>query len=145
LTSALCVAGETPHIARRIEDYLKAAARTDLQAAVAAHAARLAVRPRSLTLRDPVSRWGSCSSSGALSFSWRLILAPTHVLDYLAAHEVAHLTHMNHSAKFWAVVHRLSADVDRAEAWLNAHGSQLHRYGKTPSPTVCDDDVLSDG
>ena len=143
--SMLCVAGEAPHVARRIEDHLKAAARTDLQAAVATHCAKLGLRPRSITLRDPVSRWGSCSSSGALSFSWRLILAPTHVLDYLAAHEVAHLAHMNHSAKFWAVVHRLSADVDPAEAWLNAHGSQLHRYGKARAPLRGqDEDVLSD-
>lgn len=145
LASMLCVAGEAPHVARRIEDHLKATARTDLQAAVATCCAALGLRPRSLTLRDPVSRWGSCSSSGALSFSWRLILAPTHVLDYLAAHEVAHLAHMNHSAKFWAVVHRLNADVDRAEAWLNAHGSELHRYGKARVPAGGqDEDVLND-
>jgi predicted metal-dependent hydrolase len=139
------VAGEAPHVARRVEDHLRAAARTDLHAAVAMHCAKLGLRPRSLTLRDPVSRWGSCSSSGALSFSWRLILAPTYVLDYLAAHEVAHLQHMNHSTKFWAVVHRLSTDVDLAEAWLNAHGSQLHRYGRVRgNPEVEHEDVLND-
>ncbi|HEY8579251.1 MAG TPA: SprT family zinc-dependent metalloprotease [Beijerinckiaceae bacterium] len=94
---ALCVAGERPHVARRVSDHLKHLARQDLQAAVAAHCAKLDLRPKSITLRDPVSRWGSCSSAGALSFSWRLILAPAFVLDYLAAHEAAHLVHMNHS------------------------------------------------
>ena len=80
-------------------------------------------------MRDTTSRWGSCSSSAALNFSWRLILAPPYVLDYLAAHEVAHIVHMNHSPLFWALTRRLFPDTDRAEAWLKAHGSGLHRFG----------------
>ena len=80
-------------------------------------------------LRDPVSRWGSCSSTGSLNFSWRLIMAPPFVLDYLAAHEVAHLVHLDHSPRFWALTRRLSREVDRAEAWLTRQGSQLHKYG----------------
>ena len=125
----LCVAGERPHVPRRVADFLKREALRDLEAAVARHARTIGVRPKRIAVRDTVSRWGSCSSTGRLSFSWRLILAPPYVLDYLAAHEAAHMAHMNHSPKFWALVGRASPDVDRAEAWLKAHGASLHRYG----------------
>ncbi len=125
----LCVAGEAPHVPRRVADYLKREARRDLEAAVARHAGALALKPRRIALRDTTSRWGSCSSTGALNFSWRLILAPTYVLDYLAAHEVAHVKHMNHSPLFWALTRRLFAETDKAEAWLKAHGAGLHRFG----------------
>ena len=125
----LCVAGERPHVARRVGDFLKREAVKDIEAAVVRHARTIGVRPSRISVRDTVSRWGSCSAGGRLSFSWRLILAPPYVLDYLAAHEVAHMVHMNHSPKFWAVVGRASPDVKRAEAWLKAHGSSLHRYG----------------
>jgi predicted metal-dependent hydrolase len=125
----LCVAGEKPHIARRVGDFLKREARKDLEAAVARHAYRLGVAPRKIALRDTSSRWGSCSSTGGLNFSWRLILAPPFVLDYLAAHEVAHIVHMNHSPMFWKLTHRLFPETERAEAWLRAHGASLHRFG----------------
>ncbi len=125
----LCAAGEAEHLARRVRDFLKREARRDLEAAVARHAAALGVRPKRLTMRDQTSRWGSCSTTGVLSFSWRLILAPSHVLDYLAAHEVAHLVEMNHSRRFWALVTRLCGSIDRAKAWLDAHSTELHRYG----------------
>jgi predicted metal-dependent hydrolase len=125
----LCVAGERPHVARRVTDFLKREAAKDIEAAVARHAKAIGVKPRRIAVRDTVSRWGSCSSAGRLSFSWRLILAPPFVLDYLAAHEVAHLVHMNHSPKFWALARLLCPDANRAEAWLKAHGSSLHRYG----------------
>jgi len=125
----LCVAGSTEYIARRIGDYLKREAKRDLAAAVAQHAERLGVTVRRIAVRDQASRWGSCSTTGVLSFSWRLILAPRHVLDYLAAHEVAHLTEMNHSPRFWRLVGRLCPDAARAKAWLDVHGTDLHRYG----------------
>ncbi len=82
-----------------------------------------------MAVRDQASRWGSCSTAGVLSFSWRLILAPSFVLNYLAAHEVAHLVEMNHSARFWRLVQRLCPDHERAKVWLDVHGSDLHRYG----------------
>jgi predicted metal-dependent hydrolase len=82
-----------------------------------------------VSVRDTSSRWGSCSSTGRLSYSWRLILAPPFVLDYLAAHEVAHLVEMNHSARFWRVVRSVCPDMERAKAWIDAHGADLHRYG----------------
>jgi predicted metal-dependent hydrolase len=124
----LCVSGDTPHVARRVQDFLMKEARRDLEQAVMRHSAKIGVQPRKLTLRDTISRWGSCSSTGSLNFSWRLIMAPGFVLDYLAAHEVAHLIHMDHSAPFWKVATRLSPDVDRAEAWLKANGASLLRF-----------------
>jgi predicted metal-dependent hydrolase len=125
----LCVAGHAAHVARRITDYLKREAKRDLEAAVARYADRLGVKVRRISIRDQVSRWGSCSTSGALSFSWRLVLAPRFVLDYLAAHEVAHLLEMNHSARFWRLLGRICPDMERAKAWLDVRGTDLHRYG----------------
>jgi predicted metal-dependent hydrolase len=126
---ALCVAGDAAHVARRVRDFLKREARRDLEAAVLHYTRELNLPNRSVGLRDTTSRWGSCSSQGSLNFSWRLILAPAYVLDYLAAHEVAHLVHMNHSVRFWKLTRKLCAETDRAEAWLKAHGKELHRYG----------------
>ena len=80
-------------------------------------------------VRDQSSRWGSCSNTGVLSFSWRLILAPPFVLDYLAAHEVCHLVELNHSLRFWRLVKRLYPNVEPAKAWLDVNGTDLHRYG----------------
>jgi predicted metal-dependent hydrolase len=125
----ICVAGEAPHVARRVRDFLKREAKSDLEAASRAAALRLGVAVKRVSIRDQSSRWGSCSTTGVLSYSWRLILAPPFVLDYLAAHEVAHLIEMNHSRKFWRLVERVCPDVSRAKTWLDAHGSDLHRYG----------------
>jgi predicted metal-dependent hydrolase len=125
----LCVAGGVDHIDRRLHDYLKREARKDLQKAAQAYAHEMGVRVKRLSIRDQSSRWGSCTSAGSLSFSWRLILAPPFVLDYLAAHEVAHLVEMNHSARFWRVVARACPSVERAKRWLDTYGNDLHRYG----------------
>jgi predicted metal-dependent hydrolase len=125
----LCVAGDAPHVGRRVADYLKREGKRDLEAASRRYAARLGVTVRRVSIRDQASRWGSCSTTGVLSFSWRLILAPDFVLDYLAAHEVAHLVEMNHSARFWRTVLGVCADTRRAKVWLDAHGVELHRYG----------------
>lgn len=125
----LCVIGEEPHIARRISDFLRREARRDLDAASKKYARELNVTPKRITVRDQATRWGSCSTKGALSYSWRLILSPPYVLDYLAAHEVAHLVEMNHSRRFWRLVKRLSPNYERAKLWLDVHGTDLHRYG----------------
>jgi hypothetical protein len=125
----LCVAGEAPHLPRRVHDYLKREAKRDLEAASRQAARMLGVEVRSISVRDQTSRWGSCSSTGVLSYSWRLILAPPFVLEYLAAHEVAHLVELNHSRRFWRLVERICPDLGRAKAWLDAHGTDLHRYG----------------
>ena len=126
---AIAVRGEESAIPGRVRRFLVAEAEADLREAVTRHCAGLGVSSRRLTLRDTRSRWGSCSANGSLSFSWRLILAPPHVLDYLAAHEVAHLKEMNHSHRFWRIVHGLCPRTEEAEAWLDRHGTGLHRYG----------------
>jgi predicted metal-dependent hydrolase len=125
----LCIAGGESHLARRLRDYLKREAKCDLEAASYAAADRLGVRVKRVSIRDQSSRWGSCSTTGVLSYSWRLILAPPFVLDYLAAHEVAHLVEMNHSRRFWRLVERICPHVTPAKTWLDVHGSNLHRYG----------------
>jgi hypothetical protein len=128
----LLVSGRTEHAPRRLRDWLVEQARFDLDASVARHAKSLGVKARSIRLRDQTSRWGSCTAGGLLSFSWRLILAPAHVLDYVAAHEVAHLVEMNHGPRFWKLVARSMPRLEEAKRWLRNHGADLHRYGAAP-------------
>ncbi|MEL6060867.1 MULTISPECIES: M48 family metallopeptidase [unclassified Methylobacterium] len=125
----IAVACDPAHVARRIRDFLTREARRDLTEAVERYAPRLGQRPVRMTLRDTRSRWGSCTARGELNFSWRLILAPPMVLDYLVAHEMAHLREMNHSPRFWTLLRDLCPHVDAAEAWLKRNGTSLHRYG----------------
>lgn len=107
---------------------LKLMARDRLAEAVGRYSAEVGRPMGRLTLRDTRSRWGSCSHEGNLMFSWRLVLAPREVLDYVAAHEVAHLVHMDHSPNFWSVVRDLCPDYDRHRRWLRREGHGLHRY-----------------
>ncbi len=123
----LMVPGDAEQAARKVTDFLKKLARGDYADAVERHARALGVTPGAIRLKDTSTRWGSASTSGTLSFSWRLIMAPAFVLDYLAAHEVAHLKEMNHSDRFWAICYRLAPRTDEAKAWLKAHGRDLHR------------------
>ena len=125
----LCVAGDAPHIDRRVSDFLRREARRDLEVASRRAAEQFGVTVKRISVRDQSSRWGSCSTTGVLSYSWRLILAPSFVLDYLAVHEVAHLIEMNHSPRFWRLVNGVCADANRAKAWLDVHGTDLHRFG----------------
>ncbi|MGR3484995.1 MAG: M48 family metallopeptidase [Paracoccaceae bacterium] len=104
---------------------VRARARVALTAACGRHAAALGRAHGRITLRDTRSRWGSCTARGDLNFSWRLALGPVEVLDYVAAHEVAHLAHMDHSPAFWAVCERLCPDWRAHRAWLRAHGAGL--------------------
>jgi predicted metal-dependent hydrolase len=123
--------GEGPAYARRVEALLKREARRDLEAATQAHCRTLGLPVPKIGLGDPKSRWGSCTPGRAsLRYSWRLILAPPAVLDYVAAHEVAHLVHANHSPAFWAVVAGLVGDPRRHRAWLKANGAGLHAAGR---------------
>ncbi len=125
----LCVSGRAEHLPRRLKDWLKAQARADLTEASERYASKMGLRYTRLSIRDQSSRWGSCSSAGALSYSWRLVLAPSDVLDYVAAHEVAHLAEMNHGPAFWALVERHCAQTKSARHWLKQNGRGLHRYG----------------
>ena len=125
----ICVSGDERHAPRRLADWLQNEARTDLVKRVEHHAAALDCSPKRLSVRDQSTRWGSCSTSGTLSFSWRLIFAPGFVLDYVAAHEVAHLREMNHSQRFWRLVRQTVPEMQRARAWLKQNGAELHRFG----------------
>ncbi len=120
------VSGLEEHVGRRIADYLKKIARIELERLVKHHTARIGKVHNELTLKDTRSRWGSCSTSGNLNFSWRIAMAPPDVIDYLAAHEVAHLKEMNHGPKFWALCEKLCPGTEDARAWLKKHGSSLH-------------------
>ena len=125
----LLVPGEPAHQARRLTDWLKDQALLDLTERSAIHASRLGVSVKTIKMRSQASRWGSCSSSGTINYNWRLVLAPPFVLDYVAAHEVAHLVEMNHSPAFWAAVSRTLPDMAKGRAWLKTHGAQLMAYG----------------
>lgn len=127
--AVILVGGLEDAVPGRVLRFLRAEALAELTRAAHAHAGTLGVTIGRISIRDTVSRWGSCSSRGDLSFSWRLILAPSFVLHYLAAHEVAHRLEMNHSARYWRHVRRLDPDFRAAEAWLNHHGASLHHFG----------------
>jgi len=125
----LHVAGQLEHAPRRLRDWLAEEARRDLDKRVLVHARALGVKAKRIAIRDQATRWGSCSTTGVLSFSWRLILAPPRILDYVAAHEVAHLVEMNHGSRFWALVERLIPAMKEDKRWLQVYGLDLHRYG----------------
>jgi len=125
----LWVSGRTEHIGRRLNDYLRTLAKHEIAARACAKAERIGQRVRRVTLRDMRSRWGSCSTDGRLCFSWRLVLAPEFVLDYVVAHEVAHLREMNHGRRFWRLAAQLTPEIDRARTWLGDNGDGLLRYG----------------
>lgn len=116
-------------LAMRVKRWLRLRAAERLRERVAAHAAALGVSHGRVSVRDQRTRWGSCTHAGALAFSWRLILAPPQVLDYVCAHEVAHIVEMNHSPAFWRLVARLVPGYARHRDWLRDHGQRLHRYG----------------
>lgn len=125
----LIVSGSLEHLARRIEDWLKREAKREIMRRAHPMAERLERAIAGLTVRDTRSRWGSCTPDGKLSFCWRLILTPDWVLDYVVAHEVAHLAHLNHGPKFWATVKSLGVKPDQARAWLDVHAERLQRIG----------------
>jgi predicted metal-dependent hydrolase len=123
------VAGEAPHVPRRVTDWLKKEARKEINTRADAAAATLDKRILKIQIRDTRSRWGSCSEDARLSFSWRLMMAPENVLAYVVAHEVAHLVELNHSNRFWRLVDRLCPGNEPAKYWLKRYGASLHRFG----------------
>lgn len=125
----ICVSGGDIHGPRRLADWLRAEAKADLTRRTYHHAANLGVRPKRISVRDQSTRWGSCSTTGTICYSWRLIFAPEYVLDYVAAHEVAHLREMNHGPRFWRLVRDTMPDMQKARSWLKQNGAELHRFG----------------
>lgn len=124
------VAGRPEHLPRRLKDWLTAELRERLVPLVLAKAARTERSVKRITVRDTRSRWGSCGPDAAMSFSWRLVFAPPEVLDYLAAHEAAHLVHLNHGPRFWALARALcDGPIEGPQAWLKKNGETLLQYG----------------
>ncbi len=124
----IAVPGSAQQVPRRLASYFKTLARDRLAAASDHYADRLGKSFARISMRDTRSRWGSCSSRGTLMYSWRLIMAPPEVLRYVAAHEVAHLAEMNHSAAYWAGLERIHGPYDAPRRWLREHGGDLHRF-----------------
>ncbi len=125
----LLVSENDADTAGRIERFLRKFVQAELEILSREKAARIRKKVKSVTVRDPKTRWGSCSSSGALSYSWRIVFAPYVALDYLVAHEVAHLRHMDHSDKFWALCEDLADNYEAGHAWMRENGQELRRYG----------------
>lgn len=121
----MIVHGDRRHLPRRVADFLKREARREIEALVAGHTAKLGRRARAVRFRDTSSRWGSCTADGNLSFSWRIMMAPAPVINYLVAHEVAHLKEMNHGPRFWTLCAELCPETDRCKAWLKRNGAAL--------------------
>jgi predicted metal-dependent hydrolase len=121
----LVVHGERPHLPRRVADFLKREARRRIEVLVEKHTTAIGKRARAIRYRDTTSRWGSCTADGTLSFSWRIMMAPPAVINYLVAHEVAHLKQMNHGPKFWKLCQELCPDTEECRAWLKRNGGAL--------------------
>jgi len=125
-TKQIIVTGEAVYLPRRLRDFFKQQARMIMTPLVFSYAARLGRKPAAICYKDTKSRWGSCSASGSLSFSWRIIMAPPLVVHYLVAHEVAHLVEMNHSQNFWQICTQLCPQTPQARHWLKHNGQTLH-------------------
>ena len=123
------VRGEPEHLARRLRDHLVATARNEFAHRARRLAFRIGKSVARVSVRDTKSRWGSCSGRANLSFSWRLIFAPESVVDYVVAHEVAHLAEMNHGPRFWRLVESLSPGSAVPREWLRRHRNRLFSYG----------------
>jgi len=124
----LKIPGPQADLAPRLRGFLKVRARDKLAQASTKYASIVGKKVTCITLRDTRSRWGSCTANGRLMFSWRLIMAPPEVLEYVAAHEVAHLVELNHAPEFWCVVAELMPAYQQHRAWLREHGQTLHRF-----------------
>lgn len=129
---AVCVGGEAAHVNRRVTDWLKNEARRELTSRADHYCERLDKKRGPIRIRDMRTRWGSCSSDGSLAFSWRLIMAPPRILDYVAAHECVHLVHMHHRPAFWRKLASLDVDAREAANWFDRNGQTLFAYGAAP-------------
>ncbi len=126
---ALCISGDQAFLARRAGDFLREEARRRLAAQARAKAGEAGLGFARIVVKDTRSRWGSCSAKGVLMFCWRLVMAPPEVQDYVVAHEVAHLRHLNHGADFWRLTDALSPHRAFAVRWLHEEGPRLLRIG----------------
>lgn len=133
--NVIWVSGQQEHLARRVRDFIKKEFAVYALRKSRETAEKINARVQRVTVRDTTSRWGSCSRTGHISLSWRLALAPVFVADYVIAHEVAHLSQMNHSPAFWRVVADLVPDYKQAERWLKKNAAYLYSFS-TDGDTV---------
>ena len=129
LDQELHVTGAAEFLPRRVRDFLRHEARRRLGALAMAKAGLIGAKPKRVTMKDTTSRWGSCAPDRSLALSWRLVMAPDFVQDYVVAHEVAHLRHMNHGPRFWSLVDDLTPHTKAAIPWLRTEGARLLRIG----------------
>ena len=123
----LCIGGGVDMFERRVRDFIKNELLIEIKQII--KTTPRAFWPQHITLRDTSSRWGSCSSTGNMSFSWRLAFAPYEVMRYVVMHELSHTKHMDHSPEFWTTVSELYGfGVERAKRWLSKNGQSLHKY-----------------
>ena len=123
----LIIGGGADMFERRVRDFIKAELLNEIKSIIKTTPREY--WPSRIALRDTSSRWGSCSSTGTMSFSWRLAFAPYEVMRYVVMHELSHTKHMDHSAEFWATVRELYGfGVERAKLWLSKNGAELHKY-----------------
>jgi hypothetical protein len=113
-----------------VHEWLKSEAKREIETKAREKAEAIGKKIKKISIRDTKSRWGSCTDEGELAFSWRLVFAPKHVLDYVVAHEVAHLKEMNHGPRFWKLCKELARSINPARDWLEEHGTELYRYGR---------------
>lgn len=132
-TTSLRIPGNQDHFSRRVRDALRSRAEADFNPIMLEKTKALSRPPTRLIITDTTSRWGSCTSHGVIRLSWRLILAPEAVLDYVISHEAAHLAHLNHSPGFWRCCQHLctggTQQCQSARYWLRRHGHELHQWG----------------
>ena len=129
--TTLLVTGRADTLPGRVHRWIRSRALEEIGPRANAMGTEIGRTPSRVSVRDTRSRWGSCSRAGNLSFSWRLVMAPEHVLDYVVAHEVAHLRHLDHSDRFWTLVAAICPTHKTARSWLRRNGADLHRYGRT--------------
>jgi hypothetical protein len=112
----------------QVKNFFKTRAKSFFSESCKIYSEKLDTSYQVLNIKDPKTRWGSCSSDGNLMFSWRLMMAPHQVSDYVAAHEVAHLIHLNHSTEFWNTVKKICPNYEEHRKWLRKNGKGLHNF-----------------
>ena len=138
----LLVSGRIEHLERRVFDWLKGHTKEVITPRAKFMAGQLGREVKKVSVRNTRSRWGSCSHNGNLSFCWRLIMTPNWVLNYVIAHEVSHLAHMNHSPTFWRTVGTFDVQTDQARIWLNDNNARLQRIGPQSISPHCKDPII---
>ena len=124
----LKVSGEKSFLARRVRDFIKNRAQKILHQMSVEKAAQINCKVNRVVIKDTKSRWGSCSALRNINYNWRIMLAPAEVIDYLVAHEVAHLIHPDHSRAFWRCVADLAQNAEAGRQWLKKNGAKLNEY-----------------